>query len=201
MKIKYPTSMASDIFKDILSFLAKKGLDGVSFENVLNHLYELNHFTINQYNNIIIDGQFVTPNLEYFDSNSTNTLQIELLSQKVNLIVNVLDEIATKTKGRLGSESYTIKFEYYAYLTEIDELELARTNAKQARTFSFIAIGISILSIFASIGFNMWGSSKIDEEQIDSLQQTIENSTYSDKNIIEELQKTNSRLDSLISNP
>lgn len=103
----------------------------------------------------------------YLTNADTNYKQNKILGKSGNAetMFIVIDT------NEFGKNIYTLSYDAHFKYIDYQELKLARKNATQARMFSFIAIGVAVLSIVISLLFTQ--KVRIEQAQINEIKHTI----------------------------
>lgn len=150
--------MKDSIYLKALEFTSQKQFQGVTFENLKNHVEDSNKNNFNA-ESLLTFFKFVL-DTHYWSSSQigTNpTSNVGIISQFYTSFKNIYnpgESDVTTFKSTFEKftkeERYFLNSEGDKRLLEFYELREARINAKQAYNISWIAIGIALLALFIS---------------------------------------------------
>ncbi len=150
---KYQTMAKDDIYIAILKYGKQKGISGVEFPDLTQHLLKKGYITEDEIRSIDSSGY----------SNRLPDSKSEY--RRIKFIFDIHHEVfVTGARG--------MNLDSYFKLIEHTELVEARKNSKLATILSFCAIAISLIAII----FSYTASTKLNQKQFDSLIKTIESS-------------------------
>ncbi len=178
----------SDIIR-IASFIADKGLNGATSEELIIYYHQHNQLTNEERDELI----------KYFHFYNRDPLLKVDLHEKFMRLVFILDNGSSFNRD---DNKITITFEGISSLLDFIELKHARRNAREARTFSAWAIGISVLALIVSSVFGYMqlnNKVEIEDSQLEYLHEKSDYSTKFDA-ITLELKRMNNHFDTLKNN-
>jgi hypothetical protein len=171
-------------YTNLIKTIGDHELIGITDVQLLKFAKNENYFNESELTRMVNEnGEFIIP-------------QTEPLREKYLRFYGLCCQISDRHTYD-GSVKYVLKPEFFIYLRELEELEFATKNAKEAKRFSIFAVIFSLISIGIAF-YQVLNPIEIKTEQINEIKHEISSSKINANKLQTELINIENKIDTLI---